>query len=349
MKLSQFEFELPEKLIAQRPIPNRDESRMMVIHKDSGKIEHKEFKDIVNYYDEDDAFMLNNTKVFPARLYGKKEKTGASIEVFLLRELNPKMRLWDVTVDPARKIRVGNKIFFGEDDLLVAEVVDNTTSRGRTIRFIFDGDDDEFRKILNSLGHTPLPKYISRDPEESDAERFQTIFAKEVGAVAAPSAGLHFSREVIKRLQIKGVELAEVTLHTGLASFNDIDVEDLGKFKMDAEYFKVTQEAVDIVNKAKAKRKNICAVGSTVMRAVESSVTANGLLKDASGWTNSFIYPPYEFSIATSMLSNFHLPKSSIMIQVAAFGGYDLVMEAYNEAIKKKYNFLCFGDSMLII
>ena len=349
MKLSQFEFELPEKLIAQNPIENRDESRMMVVHKDSGKIEHKEFKDIINYFDEDDAFILNNTKVFPARLYGKKEKTGASIEVFLLRELNPKMRLWDVTVDPARKIRVGNKIFFGDDDLLVAEVVDNTTSRGRTIRFIFDGDDDEFRKILNSLGHTPLPKYIARDPNENDTDRYQTIFAKELGAVAAPSAGLHFSREVIKRLQIKGVELAEVTLHTGLASFNDIDVEDLGKFKMDAEYFNIPSKAVDIVNKAKNKNSKICAVGSTVMRSIESSVTAEGLLKETGGWTNSFIYPPYDFSIANTMLTNFHSPKSSIMIQVAAFGGYDVIMEAYQQAIKEKYNFLCFGDAMLIV
>lgn len=349
MKLSQFDFELPEKLIAQRPIDNRDESRLMVVHKDSGKIEHKNFKDVLDYFDEHDTFILNNTKVFPARLYGQKEKTGASIEVFLLRELNSNMRLWDVTVDPARKIRVGNKIFFGEDDLLVAEVVDNTTSRGRTIRFIFDGDDEEFTKVLSSLGHTPIPKYINRDPEEIDEERYQTVFAKETGAVAAPSAGLHFSRELIKRLQIKGIELAEVTLHTGLASFNDIDVEDLGKFKMDAEYFNIPANAVDLVNRSKEMNRKVCAVGSTVMRAIESSVTANHLLKETSGWTNSFIYPPYEFSIADSMISNFHSPKSSILIQVASFGGYELIMDAYNEAIKEGYKFLCYGDAMLIV
>lgn len=349
MKLSQFGFEFPENLIAQTPMDNRDESRLMVLHKDSGKIEHKVFKDVIDYFDEGDSFILNNTKVFPARLYGKKEKTGANIEVFLLRELNPKMRLWDVTVDPARKIRVGNKIFFGDDDLLVAEVVDNTTSRGRTIRFIFDGDDDEFRRILDSLGHTPLPKYIQREPTEEDADRFQTIFAKEVGAVAAPAAGMHFSRELIKRLQIKGIDLAEVTLHTGLASFNDIDVEDLAKYKMDAESFTIDERAANIVNKSKDGNHRVCAVGCTTMRGIESAVTANGRLKEVSGWTNNFIYPPYDFSIPDAMISNFHLPKSSLQITVAAFAGYELLMEAYNEAIKEKYRFLTFGDALLIV
>lgn len=351
-KLSQFGFELPKKLIAQDPAPNRDESRLMVIYRDSGKIEHKTFKDIINYFDDGDVMVFNNTKVFPARLYGKKEKTGAKIEVFLLRELNRDARLWDVLVDPARKIRVGNKLYFSDDhdnDILVAEVVDNTTSRGRTIRFLYDGPEEEFQKDLNTLGNTPLPKYITRAPKESDRERYQTVYAKEIGAVAAPTAGLHFSKELMKRLEIKGLNFAEITLHIGLGTFRTIDVEDLSKHKMDAEYFRVGPEAVNVVNKAKENRKRICSVGTTSMRAVESAVSAEGMLKPAEGWTNKFIYPPYDFNIADAMVTNFHLPKSSLLIMVCAFGGYDLIMEAYEMAIKEDYRFFSYGDAMLIL
>jgi len=351
-KLSQFGFELPKKLIAQEPAKNRDESRLMVLHRDTGKIEHKIFKDVIDYFDDKDAFIFNNTKVFPARLYGKKEKTGAKIEVFLLRELNSEARLWDVLVDPARKIRVGNKLYFSDEndnDILVAEVVDNTTSRGRTIRFLYDGSEEEFQKELNMLGNTPLPKYISREPNEMDRERYQTVYAKEVGAVAAPTAGLHFSRRLLKMLEIKGIEFAELTLHIGLGTFRTIDVEDLSKHKMDAEYFKIQEKAVEIVNRAKENNRRICGVGTTSMRAVESAVSAERMLKTAEGWTNKFIYPPYNFHIANAMITNFHLPKSSLLIMVAAFGGYDLVMEAYQEAIKEKYRFFSYGDAMLII
>jgi S-adenosylmethionine:tRNA ribosyltransferase-isomerase len=351
-KLSQFGFDLPKELVAKYPEKNRDESRLMVIHKDTGKIEHKIFKDIIEYFDEDDVMIFNNTKVFPARLFGRKEKTGASIEVFLLRELNSEARLWDVLVDPARKIRVGNKLYFSDDDdndVLVAEVVDNTTSRGRTIRFLFDGTDDEFQKELNRLGNTPLPKYIDRQVEPIDKERYQTIYAKEIGAVAAPTAGLHFSRELLKRFEIKGVDFAELTLHIGLGTFRGIDVEDLSKHKMDAEYFKINQLAVEKVNKAKLGKHRVCAVGTTSMRSIESAVSAERLLKSAEGWTNLFIYPPYEFSIADSMITNLHLPKSSLLIMICAFGGYDLIMEAYQQAIKEKYRFFSYGDAMLII
>lgn len=351
-KLSQFGFELPKKLIAQEPTPNRDESRMMVLHRDTGKIEHKIFKDVIDYFEEHDAMIFNNTKVFPARLYGKKEKTGAKIEVFLLRELNSEAKLWDVLVDPARKIRVGNKLYFSDDsdnDILVAEVVDNTTSRGRTIRFLYDGSEEEFRKDLNSLGNTPLPKYITREPKESDRERYQTVFAKEVGAVAAPTAGMHFSKSLLKQLEIKGLEFAELTLHIGLGTFRTIDVEDLSKHKMDAEYFKVLEPAVQTVNKAKENNRRICAVGTTSMRAIESAVSAESMLKAAEGWTNKFIYPPFDFHIADSMITNFHLPKSSLLIMVCAFGGYDMVMEAYKEAIKEEYRFFSYGDAMLIV
>ena len=351
-KLSQFNFDLPEKFIAQYPTPNRDESRLMVLHKDSGKIEHRMFKDIIEYFDEDDTFIFNNTKVFPARLFGKKEKTGARIEVFLLRELNNEQRLWDVLVDPARKIRVGNKLYFSDEagnDVLVAEVVDNTTSRGRTIRFLYDGTDEEFQKDLNFLGNTPLPKHINRPAEDLDRERYQTIYAKEVGAVAAPTAGLHFSRELLKRFEIKGINSAEITLHVGLGTFRSIDVEDLSKHKMDAEFFRITQESAEIVNRTKAAKQRICAVGTTSMRAIESAVSAEGMLKVAEGWTNLFIYPPHEFFIADSMVTNFHLPKSSLMIMICAFGGHDLVMEAYQEAIKEGYRFFSYGDAMLII
>jgi S-adenosylmethionine:tRNA ribosyltransferase-isomerase len=351
-KLSQFTFELPKKLIAQYPAENRDEARMMVIHRDSGKIEHKIFRDILGYFDEGDVMIFNNTKVFPARLYGRKEKTGAKIEVFLLRELNADARLWDVLVDPARKIRVGNKLYFSDEqdnDVLVAEVVDNTTSRGRTIRFLYDGPEAEFQRELYLLGNTPLPKYIIRPSEEMDRERYQTVYAKEVGAVAAPTAGLHFSRELMKRLEIKGLEFADITLHIGLGTFRSIDVEDLSKHKMDAEYFRIPAESVELVNKAKEGRHRICAVGTTTMRAVESAVSADGMLKPAEGWTNKFIFPPYDFTIANAMVTNFHLPKSSLLIMVCAFGGYDLIMEAYETAIREEYRFFSYGDAMLII
>lgn len=351
-KLSQFNYELDPSLIAQYPAPNRDESKLMVLHRDTGKIEHKTFKDILDYFDEKDVMIFNNTKVFPARMFGRKEKTGAKIEVFLLRELNPDQRLWDVLVDPARKIRVGNKLYFmdsKDNELLVAEVVDNTTSRGRTIRFLFDGTDEEFRTNLNKLGNTPLPKYISRESEDIDRERYQTVYAKELGAVAAPTAGLHFSEGLLKRLEIKGVEFAEVTLHVGLGTFRPIEVEDLSKHKMDAEYFKVGQEATDIVNKGKLDGRRICAVGTTSMRAIESSVSAESLLKPVEGWTNLFVYPPFEFHIANSMITNFHLPKSSLLIMVSAFAGIDFIKEAYKEAIKHKYRFYSYGDAMLIL
>lgn len=351
-KLSHFKFDLPEELIAQYPTPERDQSRLMVVHKDTGKIEHRLFKDIIDYFHEDDAFIFNNTKVFPARMYGKKEKTGAKIEVFLLRELNKEAMLWDVLVDPARKIRVGNKLYFNDEDgndILVAEVVDNTTSRGRTIRFFYDGTDEEFRAVLRQLGHTPLPKYIDREVEQIDIDRYQTVYAKEVGAVAAPTAGLHFSKELLKRMEIKGINFAEVTLHVGLGTFRSIDVEDLSKHKMDAEYYKIDEKAAHIVNYAKEKNRRVCAIGTTSMRSIETSVSANRHLKASEGWTNKFIYPPYEFNIADSMITNFHLPKTSLVIMISAFCGYDLTMEAYAEAIKEKYRFFSYGDAMLII
>ncbi|MBK8555502.1 MAG: tRNA preQ1(34) S-adenosylmethionine ribosyltransferase-isomerase QueA [Lewinellaceae bacterium] len=351
-KLSQFNYNLPKDLIALYPAEQRDESRLMVIHRDTGKIEHKIFKDVLHYFDDGDVLIFNNTKVFPARLYGQKEKTGAKIEVFLLRELNRDARLWDVLVDPARKIRVGNKLYFEDEngnDALVAEVVDNTTSRGRTIRFLFDGTDEDFRSELSRLGNTPLPKYIDREPEAIDRERYQTIFAKEVGAVAAPTAGLHFSLELMKRLELKGINFAELTLHIGLGTFRTIDVEDLSKHKMEAEYFKVPEDMVATVNAGIAAGKNICAVGTTAMRAIETAVSAEHMLKPVEGWTNKFIYPPYQFSIANSMITNFHLPKSSLLIMACAFGGFELVMDAYHEAVKEKYRFFTYGDAMLII
>lgn len=351
-KLSNFNFELPEKLIAQYPAKERDQSRLMVVHRDTGKIEHKVFKDVLGYFDDKDVMIFNNTKVFPARLFGNKEKTGAKIEVFLLRELNNSARLWDVLVDPARKIRVGNKLYFEDDkgkDILVAEVVDNTTSRGRTIRFFFEGSDDEFRAALKLLGNTPLPKYINREPEALDEDRYQTVYAKELGAVAAPTAGLHFSKELMKRMEIKGVNFAELTLHVGLGTFRAIDVEDLSKHKMDAEYYAISEHAAKVVNEAKELNKRICAVGTTSMRTIESSVSATGVLKSSEGWTNLFIYPPFDFSIANSMITNFHLPKTSLIIMVCAFGGFDLIMDAYKEAIKEKYRFYSYGDAMLIL
>lgn len=349
MKLSQFNYDLPPSLLANYPSDVRDECRLMVVDRAKGTIEHKIFKDILDYFGDGDAMILNNTKVFPARLYGRKEKTGAKIEVFLLRELNAEMKLWDVLVDPARKIRVGNKLYFGDDDMLVAEVVDNTTSRGRTIRFLYEGDHLEFKSVLYGLGETPLPKYIKRKAEELDRERYQTVFAKEEGAVAAPTAGLHFSKELLKRLEIKGVNFAELTLHVGLGTFRTIDVEDLSKHKMDAEYFRIDEKNVKIVNTAKENRKRICAIGTTAMRSIESAVSANKMLKPMEGWTNLFVHPPYDFSIANSMVTNFHLPKSSLLIMISAFAGYDLVMEAYQQAIKEKYKFFTYGDAMLII
>ncbi|MBR1595657.1 MAG: tRNA preQ1(34) S-adenosylmethionine ribosyltransferase-isomerase QueA [Phocaeicola sp.] len=349
MKLSQFKFKLPENKIALYPARYRDECKLMVIHKSTGEIEHKTFKDIINYFDDKDVFVFNDTKVFPARLYGNKEKTGARIEVFLLRELNEQFRLWDVLVDPARKIRIGNKLYFGENDSMVAEVIDNTTSRGRTLRFLYDGPHDEFKKALYELGEPPLPTFIKRNVEEEDAERFQTIFAKNEGAVTAPTAGLHFSRELMKRMEIKGINFAYVTLHAGLGNFREIDVEDLTKHKMDSEQMFITKEACHVVNEAKDHDRNICAVGTTVMRALETAVGADQRLKEYEGWTNKFIFPPYPFSLANSMVSNFQLPYSTLLMLTCAFGGYELVMNAYEEALKGDYMFGTYGDAMLIL
>ncbi|MCK9412839.1 MAG: tRNA preQ1(34) S-adenosylmethionine ribosyltransferase-isomerase QueA [Prolixibacteraceae bacterium] len=349
MKLSKFKYNLPDELISLHPSKNRDESRLLVLNRQTGNIEHKIFKDVIDYFNDKDVMVFNNTKVFPARLFGNKEKTGAQIEVFLLRELNRELRLWDVLVDPARKIRIGNKLYFGDDDLLVAEVIDNTTSRGRTLRFLFDGTYDEFKDTLFKLGETPLPKIINRPVEEDDAARYQTVFAKHEGAVAAPTAGLHFSRELLKRLEIKGINFAEITLHVGLGNFRSVDVEDLTKHKMDSEQIWIKEEAVNIVNSAKEERHRVCAVGTTVMRTLETSVSTNGMLKPFEGWTNKFIFPPYDFSVADSMISNFHLPLSTLLMMVSAFAGYDNLMNAYKEAIKEKYHFGAYGDAMLII
>ena len=349
MKLSNFNYDLPKELLAEYPSDQRDESRLMVLHRDSGKIEHKTFKDVIDYFEDGDSFVLNNTKVFPARLMGNKEKTGARIEVFLLRELSREQRLWDVLVDPARKIRIGNKLYFGDDDSLVAEVIDNTTSRGRTLRFLYDGTYEEFREKLLELGQTPLPKYIKRDEEDFDKDRYQTIYAKNVGAVAAPTAGLHFSKHLLKRLQIKGVNLAELTLHVGLGTFNPVEVEDLSKHKMDSEELMINDEVVKIVNTTKQNKRKVCAVGTTVMRGLESSVSSIGTLNPYVGWTHKFIFPPYEFSIANALITNFHMPKSTLLMMVSAFAGYDFMMEAYNEAVKEKYRFYSYGDAMLIL
>ena len=349
MKLSHYQFELPEELLAEHPAENRDESRLMVLNREKQTIEHKMFKDIIDYFKEDDVLILNNTKVFPARLYGNKEKTGARIEVFLLRELNEEQRLWDVLVDPARKIRIGNKLYFGDDEMLVAEVIDNTTSRGRTLRFLYDGSYQEFRRKLTQLGETPLPKYIKRDVTPEDEERYQTIFAKNEGAVAAPTAGMHFSKHLLKRLEIKGVEFAEVTLHVGLGTFNAVEVEDLSKHKMDSEEIVIDAKAANIINNAKQNKRRICAVGTTAMRAVESSVSSSGTLNEYDGWTNKFIFPPYKFSIANCMITNFHTPKSTLLMMASAFAGHEFILKAYQEAIKEKYNFYSYGDAMLII
>ncbi len=349
MKLSDFSFDLPEELIAEYPSDNRDEAKMMVIHRETGKIEHKLFKDLINYFSEGDVMIMNNTRVFPARMYGNKEKTGAKIEVFLLRELNRESLLWDVLVDPARKIRIGNKLYFGDDDSLVAEVIDNTTSRGRTLRFLFDGPYEEFKAKITELGETPLPKYIKRAVEASDEERYQTIFASEEGAVAAPTAGLHFSRELMKRLELKGINFAEVTLHVGLGTFRPVEVEDLTKHKMDSEQVIVPEKCAQIVNNAKRNKKRVCAIGTTSMRSIESSVSTDGMLKAYDGWTNKFIFPPYDFSIADSMVTNFHTPLSTLLMMISAFCGHELMMEAYKQAIENKYKFYSYGDAMLIL
>ena len=349
MKLSNFNFQLPKELLAEYPAEHRDEARLMVLNREKQTIEHKYFKDLIDYFDQDDVMILNNTKVFPARLFGNKEKTGARIEVFLLRELNPEQRLWDVLVDPARKIRIGNKLYFGEGESLVAEVIDNTTSRGRTLRFLFDGYYEEFRSKLNDLGQTPLPKYIKRDVEPEDEARYQTIYAKNEGAVAAPTAGLHFSKHLLKRLEIKGVNFAEITLHVGLGTFSPVEVEDLSKHKMDSEEIIINKQATNIINNALIEKKRICAVGTTVMRSIESSVSSSRTLNEYSGWTNKFIFPPYDFSIANCMVTNFHTPKSTLLMMTAAFGGYDFIMEAYREAVKEKYKFYSYGDAMLIL
>jgi S-adenosylmethionine:tRNA ribosyltransferase-isomerase len=349
MKLSNFNYELPKDLLVEYPSDQRDESKLMVLDRKNQKIEHKTFKDLIDYFDDGDVFVLNNTKVFPARLMGNKEKTGASIEVFLLRELNREQRLWDVLVDPARKIRIGNKLYFGDDDSLVAEVIDNTTSRGRTLRFLFDGNYEDFRSKLLELGQTPLPKYIKRNEEEFDKDRYQTIYAKHEGAVAAPTAGLHFSKHLLKRLQIKGIDLAEITLHVGLGTFNPVEVEDLSKHKMDSEELFIDMEASNCINNALKNKNKICAVGTTVMRGLESSVSSMGTLNPYSGWTHKFIFPPYKFNIADCLITNFHMPKSTLLMMVSAFCGHDFMMEAYSEAIKKKYRFYSYGDAMLII
>ncbi len=349
MKLSQFKFKLPDELIAQRPATSRDECRLMVVHRKTGEIEHKVFKEILGYFGEGDVMVFNDTRVFPARLYGNKEKTGAKIEVFLLRELNPEHKLWDVLVEPARKIRIGNKLYFGDDESMVAEVIDNTTSRGRTLRFLYDGSHEEFKANLFKLGMTPLPEYIQREPEEQDAQDYQTIFARNEGAVVAPSAGLHFSRELLKRLEIKGVEQGFLTVHSGLGAFREIDVEDLTKHRMDSEDMNVSEELVELVNKAKDAGKQVCAVGTSTLRGIASAVSMGGHMKTYTGWTNKFIFPPYTFTVSTALVTGFHLPYSTMLMMTCAFGGYDLIMQAYHEAVNEGYQFGAYGDAMLIV
>ena len=349
MKLSQFKFYLPPELIAQRPPKFRDESRLMVLHRDTQTIEHKQFKDVLQYFREKDVMVANNTKVFPARLPGIKEKTGAKIEVFLLRELDSETYLWDVLVEPARKIRIGNKLYFGDNHDLIAEVIDNTTSRGRTIRFIYDGEYPEFKETLHRLGETPLPRVHERSVTEEDDERYQSIFAKVEGAVAAPTAHLHFSRELLKRAELLGIELKELTLHTGLGNFVDIEVEDLSKHKPESEEIHIPMDTVNAVNEAKRNGRQVVAIGTTTFKALESAVTLSGELKKFDGWTNKFIYPPYKHRIATAMITNFHLPKSKMIMAACAFGGYDFIMRAYKEAVEKEYKFFTYGDAMLIL
>lgn len=349
MKLSDFNFpEPPPELIAKYPSPEREESRLMVIDRKTGEIEHRIFKDILEYFDEGDVMILNNTKVFPARLNGRKEKTGAKIELFLLRELNAQQRLWDALVEPARKIRIGNKLYFGGNNVLVAEVIDNTTSRGRTVKFLFDGNHEAFIKTLHNIGVTPLPKYIKRPPEKEDKERYQTIYAKVEGAVATPTAGLHFSKHLIKRMEIKGVIMEELTLHVGAGTFSPVEVEDLSRHKMHSEQLFIPEDMCERVNQAKQNKQRICAVGTTVMRGLESAMSSKGNLNPFDGWTNKFIYPPYDFSIANCMITNFHMPSSTLLMMVSAFLGHDLLKKAYKEAVKQKYRFYSYGDAMFI-
>ena len=349
MKLSQYGYDFSPDMLAHYPVENRDESRLMVVHRKTGAIEHRIFKDIIEYFDEKDLFIFNDTKVFPARLYGNKEKTGAEIEIFLLRELNRELRLWDVLVDPARKIRIGNKLYFGDDDMMGAEVIDNTTSRGRTLRFLFDGPYEEFKEALYRLGETPLPRWVREKVEEEDAERYQTIYAKHEGAVAAPTAGMHFSKHLLKRMEIKGIDSAFVTLHAGLGNFRTVDVEDLSKHKMDSEQFFVSEEAAEKVNQAKREGRNVVAIGTTVMRTIETAVSTGGMIKPMEGWTNKFIFSPYDFTVANAMVSNFQLPESTQLMMVAAFGGYDCIMNAYDVAKQEGYRFGTYGDAMLIL
>ena len=349
MKLSQYGYEFKPEMLAKYPAENRDEARLMVVNRAKGTIEHRIFKDIIDYFDEGDLFVFNDTKVFPARLYGNKEKTGAEIEIFLLRELNRELRLWDVLVDPARKIRIGNKLYFGDDDLMVAEVIDNTTSRGRTLRFLFDGDYDEFKMALFKLGETPLPRWVREKVEPEDSERYQTIFAAKEGAVVAPTAGMHFSKHLMKRMEIKGIDKTFVTLHVGLGNFRTVDVEDLSKHKMDSEQFFVEEAAAEAVNAAKRQERKVVAIGTTVMRTIETAVSTNGMIKPMEGWTNKFIFAPYEFTVADAMVTNLHLPYSTQLMMVAAFGGYETVMNAYKVAKEEGYRFGTYGDAMLIL
>ena len=349
MKLSQFYFDLPQELIAQYPLPERDEARLMVLDRKTGKIEHRIFKDIIDYFDDGDVMVFNDTKVFPAKLYGNKERTNAKIEVFLQRELNAEHKLWDVLVEPARKIRIGNKLYFGEDESLVAEVIDNTTSRGRTLRFLFDGTHDEFKKTLYSLGSTPLPEHITRAPEEVDDEMFQTVYARNEGAVVAPGAGLHFSRLLMKRLEIKGIDLGFMTVHSGLGTFREIDVEDLSKHRIDSEEVIVSDDLVDLVNKAKDADRHVLAVGTSVLRGMVAGESMGGHLKSYAGWNNKFIAPPYDFGVPTALVTNFHLPLSTMIMMEAAFGEYENIMKAYETAIAEKYRFGTYGDSLLIL
>ncbi len=349
MKLSNYGYELTPEMWAKHPAAERDESRLMVLNRAKGTIEHRLFKDIIEYFDDKDLFVFNDTKVFPARLYGNKEKTGAEIEIFLLRELNEELKLWDVLVDPARKIRIGNKLYFGDNELMVAEVIDNTTSRGRTLRFLFDGTHEEFKQALYDLGETPLPRWVREEVEPEDAERYQTIYAKNEGAVAAPTAGLHFSRHLLKRLEIKGVESAYLTLHVGLGSFRTVDVEDLSKHKVDSEQFELNETCAKKINSSKEEGRRIVSIGTTVMRTLESTVSMNGMVKPMEGWTNKFIFAPYDFTVADSLVTNFHLPYSTHLMMVSAFGGYDLVKKGYEEAKDMGYRFGTYGDAMLIL
>lgn len=349
MKLSQFKFNLPDELIAKHPAVHRDEARLMVLHRKTGTVEHKVFKDVLDYFQAKDFFIFNDTRVFPARLFGNKEKTGAKIEVFLLRELNPDQHLWDVLVNPARKIRIGNKLYFGDNEELVAEVIDNTTSRGRTLRFLYDGPYDEFKQQLFAIGETPIPEYMERNAEPEDVERYQNIFARNEGAVVAPAAGLHFSRELMKRMEIRDINFGFLTLHNGLGAYRTIDVEDLTKHKMESEQISITEELCQKVNKAKDEGHSICAVGTSVLRVLETTVSTDGHIKPREGWTNKFIFPPYEFTLTNSLITNFHLPYSTLLMMASAFGGYEVVMGAYEEAVKEKYRFGAYGDAMLIL